>query len=399
MTKPGSFIPHRRIEGTATLSRLPSSVPVVIVPDHVLAATAGPVPVDIERDGRRTAAWAWAEGAWGDTGDAAGAAHPAEPGERPTFWLSRLAFERLSPAAGAALGTVSLLVPDPKPLVPVLPLVHDIPENDEVQVAVDDGLGRGSRIMVRHGVAVWVSLVPRSHVRPGTVRISNHLRTVTAPSEASSAKQDTLLFRPLPRERVGTRNRLTIAAVSSWLRTVTESCLRWFFLAPEHPMRLVPAHPDDAHLHVVTLQDVALSRLGIRSGDGVILRWGTTEVEVTAVADHDPVGLGSSDVRLDPTRPLPARDMPLHLAVRVPAALQHIMDLPAASIVTVRRSTRSVLSRNLNSLVIPVASLALAGAALNDPNWVLLTCGAVATAVLGLSRLRMGSSRAARLRS
>lgn len=398
MTNPGSSIPHRRVEGTAALSRLPSSVPVVVVPDHVLAATAGPVPVDIERDGRRTAAWAWAERAWGNTGDAAGAARPAEPADRPTFWLSRLAFERLGLAAEAELGTISLVVPDPKPLIPVLPLVHDIPGNDEVQVADGAGLGRGSQIMVRHGVAVWVSLVPRDHVRPGTVRISNHLRAVTESSQASSVEQDTLFFRPLTSEHVHARKRLTIAAVSRWLRTATERCLRWFFLAPEQSLRVVPAHPDDEHLHVVTLQDVALSRLGIRSGDGVILRWGTTEVEVTAVADHDSAGLDSADARHDPTKPLPAGDMPRHLAVRVPTALRHMMDLPAASVVTVRRSTRSVLARNLNSLVIPVASLALAGAALNDPNWALLTCGAVATAVLGLSRLRMGNSRAVRLR-
>ncbi|MGI5190548.1 hypothetical protein ACQEVI_20595 [Promicromonospora sp. CA-289599] len=396
MPNPGPSGPHRRIEGTAAISRLPSSVPVVIVPDHVLAAAAGPVPVDIERDGRRTSAWAWAERAWGDTG--ADAARPAEPEERPTFWLSRLAFERLGLASGTELGTISLVVPDPKPLTPVLPLVHDIPGNDEVQVADDAELGRGSQIMVRHGVAVWVSLVPRDHVRPGTVRISNHLRAVTEPSEAGSVEQDTLFFRPLTSEHVRTRKRLALPAVSGWLRTATERCLRWFFLAPEQSMRLVPAHPDDEHLHVVTLQDVALSRLGIRSGDGVILRWGTTEVEVTAVADHDPVGLDSADGRPDPTKPLPARDMPRHLAVRVPTALRHMMDLPAASVVTIRRSTRSVLARNLNSLVIPVASLALAGAALNDPNWALLTCGAVATAVLGLSRLRMGSSRAVRLK-
>jgi hypothetical protein len=399
VTNPGPSVPHRRIEGTASLSRLPSSIPVVVVPDHVLAATTGPVPVDIERDGSRTPAWAWAERAWGDTGDAADAARPAELEERRTFWLSRLAFERLGLAVGAETATISLVVPDPKPLVPVLPLVHDIPDNNEVQVAADAGLGWGSQIMVRHGVAVWVSLVPRDHVRPGTVRISNHLRAVTGPSEASPVEQDTLFFPPLATEQGRVRKRLTIAAVNGWLRTATERCLRWFFLAPEQTMRLVPAHPDDEHLHVVTLQDVALTRLGIRSGDGVILRWGTTEVEVTAVADHDPLGFGSADIRPDPTRPLPARDMPQHLAVRVPTALRHVMDLPAASAVTVRRSTRSVLARNLNSLVIPVASLALAGAALNDPNWALLICGAIATAVLGLSRLRMGSSRAVRLRS
>ncbi|PUB31775.1 hypothetical protein C8K30_101292 [Promicromonospora sp. AC04] len=99
----------------------------------------------------------------------------------------------------------------------------------------------------------------------------------------------------------------------------------------------------------------------------------------------------------DRSKPGFATAMPIHLAIRVPTALRFVMGLPGAAVVSVRRSTRSVLARNLNSLVIPVASLALAGAALNDPNWWLLACGAVATAVLGLSRLRLSTRRATQL--
>ncbi|WP_165362429.1 hypothetical protein [Promicromonospora panici] len=397
MVDPGSPSPHRLIEGTVALSRLPSSVPVVVVPDHLLTSTAGPVPVEIKYDGRGTTAWAWAERAWRDAEVASGTVQPVRPEDPPTFWLSRLAIERLGLGAGLDT-TVSLVIPEQDPLTPVLPLVHDIPENGEVQVSRDAAAVPRSQIMVRNGVAAWVTLVPRDHVRPGTVRISNHLRAVTGPVSVTAAGSDAVFFRPVAGEPGRTGRARTIAAVRAGIRSAAEGCLRWFFLAPEQSMRVAPAHPDDEHQHFATLQDVALSRLGVRSGDKVILRWGTAEVEVAAVADHDPGVARPTAGPSDPTKPLPAHDMPPHLAIRVPTALRHMTDLPAAAVVTVRRSTRSVLARNLNSLVIPVASLALAGAALNDPNWALLACGAVATAALGLSRLRMGNSRARRLR-
>jgi hypothetical protein len=365
------------------------------VPDHVLSATAGPVPVALVHHGRRTAAWAWAERAWSD-GDGSGGGRSVTPENTPTFWLSRLAIERLDLVPGK--DTVSIDIPGAETLSPVLPLVHDLPANGEVQVAPGDAPRPGTSLMVRNGVAAWVALVPRDHVRPGTVRISNHLRAITGPTIPESMGSAAVIFHPLAvgPDRAGRRH--TAASIRAGLRSLTERCLRWFFLAPEQSMRVAAAHPDDEHQHIVTLHDVALTRLGVRSGDNVILRWGTAEVEVPAVADHDPESSGPAGGRADPTRPGPARGMPSHLAVRVPTALRHMMDLPAASVVTVRRSTRSVLARNLNSLVIPVASLVLAGAALNDPNWALLTCGAVATAVLGLSRLRLGNNRAVRLK-
>jgi hypothetical protein len=390
-------VPHRRIDGAVALSRLPSAIPAVVVPDHVLTATAGPVPVGLEHDGRATAAWAWAERAWSDEGDRSGPHRPGTQQRPPTFWLSRLAVERLGQLPETS--TVSLAVPDAKALAPVLPLVHDIPGTGEAQVAPGDVSAPSTRIMVHNGVAAWVELVPRDHVRPGTVRISNHLRAITGPTADAPPDSQVVFFRPLDGGRNRVRRRPTTASIRALLRSATERCLRWFFLAPEQSMRVTAAHPDDEHQHVVTLHDVALSRLGVRSGDHVVLRWGRTEVEVAAVTDHDPQAATQADSGHDPTKPGSARQMPSHLAIRVPTALRHMMDMPAASVVGVRRSTRSVLVRNLNSLVIPVASLALAGAALNDPNWVLLSCGAVATAVLGLSRLRMGNNRAVRLRA
>lgn len=393
MPDPGPSSTHRRLEGTSAPSGLPSAVPAVVLPDHLLPTTPGPVPVEVLHEGRGTPAWAWAERAWGEAPGTTASAHDERP---PTFWLTRLTIERLG--LGTEPAPVSLVVPAPKSFARVLPLVHDLPGTGEVQVSRNTVEGPAARIMVRNGVAAWVTLVPRDHVRPGAVRISNHLRAVTAPSGEASADSETVFFRPVAGHQRGVRRRRPVARAHAWARSAAERCLRWFFLAPEQEMRVALAHPDDEHQHLVTMQDVALSRLGVRSGDNVIVRWGAAEVEVTAVADHEPVTTVPAGPTQDPTTPPRPNDMAPHLAVRVPNALRHLIDLPAAAVVTVRRSTRSMLARNLNSLVIPVASLALAGAALNDPNWVLLSCGAAATAVLGLSRLRMGSNRAVRLK-
>ncbi|MFI2485658.1 hypothetical protein ACH47X_02055 [Promicromonospora kroppenstedtii] len=393
MPEPGPSSTHRRLEGTFEPSGLPSAVPAVVLPDHLLPTTPGPVPVEVLHAGRGTPAWAWAERVWGDVPGTA----VSGDGERPpTFWLTRLTSERLGLGTGPA--AVSLVLPDPESFTRVLPLVHDLPGNGEVQVSRGIVDSPTPRIMVRNGVAAWVTLVPRDHVRPGTTRISNHLSAVTAPFGEASADSETVFFRPLVGQGRAGRRRSLLARAHAWARSAAERCLRWFFLAPEQEMRVALAHPDDEHQHLVTMQDVALSRLGVRSGDNVIVRWGAAEVEVTAVADHDPVTPVSAGLTHDPTTPPRPDGMAPHLAVRVPNALRHLIDLPAAAVVTVRRSTRSMLARNLNSLVIPVASLALAGAALNDPNWVLLGCGAAATAALGLSRLRMGSNRAVRLK-
>lgn len=81
------------IDGVAEPSRIPSSVPVVIVPDDVLKDTAGPVPVVVGCEGRQAGAWAWAQRAWNGTPGAAKA--PSVPADGVTFSLSRLAWENL----------------------------------------------------------------------------------------------------------------------------------------------------------------------------------------------------------------------------------------------------------------------------------------------------------------
>src|SRR5690606_35267661 len=99
---------HRRIEGVAAASRLPSSAAVVVVPDDVLPSMKGPAPVGVEHQGVTVPAWAWAEGAWGDGAPAPD--HDAPSGSPPTFWLSRLTVERLG--IGPELGAVTLTVPE-----------------------------------------------------------------------------------------------------------------------------------------------------------------------------------------------------------------------------------------------------------------------------------------------
>ncbi|WP_460751217.1 hypothetical protein [Myceligenerans cantabricum] len=397
-------------DGVAEVSRVPSSIPMLVVPDNVLRFTEGPVPVTLEHDGREVGAWAWAERAW------SGADRPtvrSVSAAAPTFALSRILSSRLGIAGRTRdeLCAVSVHVPVPVTLSPVMPLVDDLPRSNEVQVPAGLPGPEGAAVMIRNGVAASVVIVVRDHVRSGTARISNHLRVITEPAAAAGPGSPSVVLLHLHRGRLtnipqmisGDRRPRWIATVSRVLQATAEGGLRWFFRAEEQAMRVVFAHPYDEHQHVVSLTDGALSRLGVRSGDKAVLNWLGNETEITVLQDHAPEGTtpedGSAGVRSpgrshDPTKPGPAMGMSPHLAIRVPTALRHLMHLPAASIVTVRRSTRSVLARNLNNLIIPVASLALAGAALNDPNWLVLTVGAIATALLGLSRLRMGNRRA-----
>ncbi|MBL0887060.1 hypothetical protein [Myceligenerans indicum] len=397
--------PHITFAGVAETSRAPSSIPMIVVPDEVLKVTDGPVPVTVEHGLRAVRAWAWAERAWTGTGRAT-TSHPSK--DELTFSLSRVTSTLLGVAEriGTERCEVTVRVPVPVKLAPVMPLVHDLPRSDEIQVPADFPGRRGRAVMNRNGVAASVVIVSRDHVRPGTARISNHLRTITEPA-VGARSDDPGMFLLDPPPATGTsRGGSRLDTLSAILRAGTERGLRWFFRAEEQAMRVVFAHPDDEHQHVVGMTHGALERLGVRSGDKVVLSWLGSETEVTVLQDHTP---GDTDTTThagqdrrpgrphDPTKPNLAMGMSAHLAVRVPTALRHLMHMPAASIVTVRRSTRSILARNLNNLIIPVASLALAGAALNDPNWFVLTFGAVATALLGLSRLRMGNRRAASL--
>lgn len=386
-------------DGVAEFSKVPSAIPILVVPDDVLKATAGPVPVAVEHEGRSTRAWAWAERAWNGTSQARG---PSVPADGLTFSLSRGTLSRLSitDRVSTEQCVVAVHIPNPVRLSPVMPLIHDLPESNEVQVPGAFPGPTGKAVLIRNGVAAWVTVARREHVRPGTIRMSSHLRTITGPTAASDEDgPDAVLLGQPPADRElltshAGRKPHRAAAVRTALRAGIEHGLRWFFRAEEQAMRVYLAHPGDEHQHVVTMSDAALTRLGVRSGDKVVINWLGDETEVTVLKDHEPGEASTTPRSHDPRKPGLAQDMSEHLAVRVPAALRHLMHLPAASIVTIRRSTRSVLSRNLNNLIIPVASLVLAGAALNDPDWGLLTLGAIATALLGLSRLRMGSRRA-----
>ncbi|WP_460704375.1 hypothetical protein [Myceligenerans halotolerans] len=364
------------------------------------------MPVVVEHDGRRARAWAWAERAWEGTPwqDKA----PSVPADEARFSLGRLTWERLGIADAIRSGecVVSVHVPRAVTVSRVWPLIHDLPLGNQVQVAADFPGPVGDAVMLRNGVAASVTVVVREHVRSGTFRIANHLRSITDPADGADPEQEAVFLRPAPRRfagasskspRTGTRVSEAWWGAQAAARSGIEGMLRWFFGAEEQAVRVVRAHPGDSHQQVVSVSDALLTRLGVRSGDKVVIGWLGTETEVTALKDHRPVEAESDDRGFDPLRPGPAQAMPPDLAVRVPAALGYLMNLPVGSVITMRRSTRSVLARNLNNLILPVAALALAGAALNDPDWRLVIAGAVATALLGLSRLRMSKRRAVRL--
>lgn len=82
-----------------------------------------------------------------------------------------------------------------------------------------------------------------------------------------------------------------------------------------------------------------------------------------------------------------------HVTVRMSTRLRDQLGAPVATVVTVRRRMRPVLVQNLNSLVVPLASLVLAGAALPDPHWPTLGLGTALMSVFALARLRIPQPR------
>jgi hypothetical protein len=178
-----------------------------------------------------------------------------------------------------------------------------------------------------------------------------------------------------------------------------EHLWRALFRAPEFSARVVQAHAGDDGAPVVTLHPAVFDRIGIESGQQVLVRWGGREVAALAVADHDPpaTGLPPDSIkrvqRVNRLWPHLPEGMSPHVVVRMSAHLRAELGAPVATVVTVRRQLRPVVVRNLNSLVVPLASLVLAGAALPDPHWPALAAGTVVMSVFALARLRIPRPR------
>lgn len=362
-----------------------SGLPTAVVHPDMLSGTNGPVPVTVIADGHATVAWAWSAAADGIP-EAARDISPRQVG------VSR----RLRAAVSGAMA-VSVRVPPITRLRTLSALVDDMPGTDEVQVNPED-LEPGMYLLVHGGVTAWVRARPRDHVRPGTVRLAYQLRLLTA----SDGAPDSAVVALVAAERTVIRHHLPVKRfqrASEAVDRTMERLWRVLFRAPEFSARVIQAHAGDDGAPIVTLHGAVFDRIGIESGQQVLVRWGGREVVALAVADHDPPASGSlTDAmkkvqrvnRLWPDLP---DGMSPHITVRMSTRLRDQLGAPVATVVTVRRRLRPVLVRNLNSLVVPLASLVLAGAALPDPHWPTLGLGTALMSVFALARLRIPQPR------
>ncbi len=365
--------------------KIASGLPTAVVHPDLLPGTNGPVPVTVIADNHATVAWAWSVAADGIP-EAARDISPSQVG------VSR----RLRAAVSGAM-SVSVRVPPITQLRTYSALVDDMPGPDEVQVNPED-IKPGTYLLVQGGVTAWVHAVPRDHVRPGTVRLAYQLRLLTA----SDGTSDSAVVALIAAEPAVIRHHLPVKRVQQASEAVDrtmERLWRALFRAPEFSARVIQAHAGDDGAPIVTLHQAVFDRIGVESGQQVLVRWGGREVVALAVADHDPPTSGSLTEsmrkvqrvnRLWPDLP---DGMSPHTTVRMSTRLRDQLGAPVATVVTVRRRLRPVLVRNLNSLVVPLASLVLAGAALPDPHWPTLGLGTALMSVFALARLRIPQPR------
>ncbi|WP_125775121.1 hypothetical protein [Antribacter gilvus] len=391
-----------QISRPATAVRIPSGVPSVVVPPDLLPGTTGPIPVSVAVDGATVHAWAWAS----STPGMPEAVQVLPPGH---FGLTRRLTASLETSSGGqdAVRPVTVTFPGTAQLKPLAALVDDLPAGDEVQVSPDEFPGPPRRyLLVRGGVTAWVTAVPRAHVRPGTVRAGYQLRLLTETEGADEAGDFTLVA-------AGSVRSASRRALSAWgqvraawrllhlgLDQATEVVLRFLFRAPTAAVRVIQAHPGDDGQAIVALHPAVFDRIGLEPGQQVLVRWGPNEVVAVAVEDHDPPSVGAPPEgarkvqrvnRLTPD--LPDGVAP-HVVARLSSSLRLALDAPVATVVSVRRRMRPILVGNLYTLVIPLASLVLAGAALEDPNWWLINAGTLAMSVFALAKLRIPRPRA-----
>ncbi|MFI8527661.1 N-formylglutamate amidohydrolase [Promicromonospora sukumoe] len=370
---------------TAVPVQIPSGLPIAVVHPDLLSGVNGPVPVAVTADTRFTVCWAWSAAADGIP-EAARHLAPTEIG------VSR----GLSDATGSA-EVLSVRVPPVIPLRTRAALARDMPAADEVHVNPADVVP-GTYLLVRNGVTAWVRAVARDHVRVGSLRLAYQLRLLIASD--GDVDDGLVALVAAPSEVIRRRTPDTwLRRLGSAVDHTLERLWRALFRAPNFTARVVQAHAGDDAAPVITLHPAVFDRIGVESGHQVLVRWGGREVAALAVADHDPPETGAPPVsikkvqRVNRLWPHLPEGMSPHVVVRMSSRLRSDLGAPVATVVTVRRRLRPVLVGNLNALVVPLASLVLAGAALPDPHWVMLGLGTALMSVFALARLRIPQPR------
>lgn len=383
--------PSSALTGThhlaTTLVPVPSGFPTAVLHPDLLSGTSGPVPVTVTASGRTAVAWAW-------TTAADGMPRRARELGADRVGVTRRLVTQLG--GGTPPSHVDVTVPPHERLRIVSALADDMPAQHEVQVSPRDIGERASYLLVRAGVTAWVTAVPREHVRPGTLRLGYQHRLLTTSGPRADDSAEHALLVAAPRSMIADTRR------GSWPRRLVdttdralENLWRRLFRAPEFSARVVQAHAGDDSASIIALHPAAFERLGVPSGNQVLVRWGGREAVAQAVEDHDPPSsdpratVSKSEQRVNRLWPDPPADLSSQTIVRMSAHLRAQLGAPTSTVVSVRRRLRTVLTANLNRLVIPVAGFGLAIHQINDPRWPVIGVAAVLMAVFALARLRM----------
>lgn len=367
-----------------------SPVPMLLMTDQDAAAASLRLPALAQTEylDKRMPTWVFSPEAYRGSGALQGSAAP-QP--KPRCEISSRAAEDLWILDGA---TASLLIPPRADVRVAAARFDDIPRPMEVHVAanivdhLDPAGGRGPRraLLSSGSLCVPVTLQTRNNVDPDVMRVSMKTRLLMGLKPGGTAQLTSLPAAADPR-RV---NRIRAAArLADWL---SEEALRPIFRAPRSAVRTVQGSTGDHASNLVRLPAHMFSLLGIEEGDQVLVEWGPRRAVAIAfgfVADDPP--FDPDDATLD-AQAVELFDIPSpppsHLTVRVNSRVRVALDVPAATVVTIRRKVRPYVLDRLGRATLPLVGAAFAAFALPVKHHTALVVILLALVLLQLAGLR-----------
>jgi hypothetical protein len=327
-----------------------------------------PVVLDLEHLDKRVTVWLFALQDDDEPSEHSSAGSSGTPSDDagPNCYLSPRVFRRLGASRGDA---VSLLCP-PRAHVTVAPaFAHDIPAGLDIHAdpAVTDAVSTPSWIGPNRALLSSGTLcVPvRVRARPGkleAIRVSMHTRVLAAVQPGASVQISPLPARPVNRT---TRPWSRIARRLDWL---VEHLLRVLLRAPTLQARTVQAPIGDDTENIVRCPQYMFAMLGIEEGDEVLVEWADRCAVAVALEPID------GDIAFQPTDSVLAaqgvgrlripRDAPTHLVVRIASPVRSALQIPAATVVTIRRRVRPYFANRLGRATLPLVGVAFAALAI-----------------------------------
>jgi hypothetical protein len=282
-------------------------------------------------------------------------------------------------------------------------ILDNVGEADQIYVSANDanllGVKSGGWLLGDVGdVVVPVKMKVRDDLLSeewrnryfGTVNTNYAFRALVGLEKIGDELLD---FQPFPLEQ-----KSFFARVQSYLNAFGN----WLVGAPSISLRSVEGLVGDDGDLIVRADETALARIGVKSGDEVILSWGNKEIIVQALKhSSDTVTRmrsqleekGSQTRRKSNFQLIESRkQLPMHLIVWVSASVRNQLNIPTDSLVRIRRRPWRTLWMMLPDLSVPLMSLVLAVFALPDRNTLLIGSSMAFVVLVGLvllSRVRM----------